>query len=535
MNKTVSANIGGFIFHIEEDAFGVLKRYLDAIKSRFSNINGSQEIVEDIEARIAEMLQEKLDGKKQVINDKDVDDIINQMGRPEDIGNEEETTNSTSQNQEYTSSGEQSYTTKRLYRNVDDRILGGVCSGLTAYFGIGEPLWLRLAFLLSFIFFGSGFILYIILWIAMPEAKTTAQKMEMKGEPINLSNIEKTVKEEVDNIKKKFNADPEKSKWHNGLTQLLSAVGEIILRIGNIFVRFASVIISIIAALVFFSLIIAICFGGVSTYAILNSLQSIVFTSGVEGTVFTFSTLAVAFMPLIILIYAVSKLIGTKKKVNLGALGGLALLWLVALFALVGSVFWVSLDFREYYEAETTQVIYTTSDTLKITNPNTDRNPDNANFHFGGTNNFTMQCPDFSRGGINYIDKNGDVLKMSAVNLSFDQTEDSIITLQTSLYSRGGRLSSAKEYAENINFKMSIERNKLTIDDQVVFNKDSKWRGQQVDLKLILPIGKTIYLSRNMEYIIDDFRQFPTYDPEEVINNYWVMTNKGLVCSSCVN
>ena len=90
---------------------------------------------------------------------------------------------------------------RRLYRNPDDKLLGGVCSGIASYFDV-DAVWVRLAFAFIFFVFGSGFLLYILLWIIVPEAKTTAEKLQMRGEPVTISNIEKNVKEEMEQVRK---------------------------------------------------------------------------------------------------------------------------------------------------------------------------------------------------------------------------------------------------------------------------------------------------------------------------------------------
>ena len=196
MNKTLSVNIGGIVFHIEELAYDKLNRYLDAIKGYFTTSDGRDEIIQDIEGRIGEMFQERISVGKQVIVESDVDQIIDLMGRPEQFaGMHEESSTSEAQ---YTTSDRKAY--RRLYRDPDDRVIGGVCSGLGHYLGL-DPVWLRVAFAVSFFVFGTGLLLYIILMIVMPKAITTAEKLEMKGEKVNISNIRKSVEEEISSIK----------------------------------------------------------------------------------------------------------------------------------------------------------------------------------------------------------------------------------------------------------------------------------------------------------------------------------------------
>tara|TARA_Y100000114_G_scaffold157294_1_gene189130 strand:+ start:52822 stop:55269 length:2448 start_codon:yes stop_codon:yes gene_type:complete len=176
MKKNISINISGIIFHIEEDGYKKLKAYLDSINKYFSSYDGSEEIIADIESRIAEIFLEKLDEEgKQVISNDDIDQLISTMGKVSDFEAMEEeadfSAGSSDNNSEdpkkttgYTY--ENTYKARKLYRDLNDQIVGGVSSGVAKYFNI-DPLWIRIAFVLSF-FAGFGLIVYIIMWIVIP-------------------------------------------------------------------------------------------------------------------------------------------------------------------------------------------------------------------------------------------------------------------------------------------------------------------------------------------------------------------------------
>ncbi|OFX85314.1 MAG: hypothetical protein A2W99_14890 [Bacteroidetes bacterium GWF2_33_16] len=197
MKTTVTINLGGFIFHIDDDAYEVLHSYLIALERQFANETDNKEILSDIESRLAELFTESLGNKKDVISKEDVAKVISIMGEPQDFSTDNEQTNN--QSTRKTMSSYQ--TTKRLYRDPDNRVLGGVCGGLGAYFN-SDPLLFRILFIIIFFGLGSGLIIYLILWIAVPEAATTAQKLEMRGEPITIDNIKKAVREEFETVKK---------------------------------------------------------------------------------------------------------------------------------------------------------------------------------------------------------------------------------------------------------------------------------------------------------------------------------------------
>ncbi len=192
MKKTVTVNLGGHAFIMDEDAYSRLNKYLNKIELEFKNANEAKEIIEDIEIRIAEILKETNRGRKEVVDIADIEEIINTIGNPSDF------------RQDFSAQEEGQYSNyKRIYRDPDNRWLGGVCGGLGAYFDI-DPLIFRIIFILS-IFIGAGPIVYLVMWIVIPEAVTVAQKLEMKGEPVNISNIGEKIKDEFHKVKRKMN------------------------------------------------------------------------------------------------------------------------------------------------------------------------------------------------------------------------------------------------------------------------------------------------------------------------------------------
>ena len=195
MNKTLTVNIGGMVFHIEEHAFEKLRKYLDAIKGYFTTSDGRDEIIQDVESRIAEMFSERVKNGKEVIIDEDVEYVISVMGRPEQFAGEETASNNSE-------TGERTFAAnisekrgyRKLYRDPDDKVIAGVCSGLAHRLKI-DPVFVRLIFIVALFLGFSSFIVYIILALVIPYAITTAQKLEMKGEDVTVDNIRKAVEE----------------------------------------------------------------------------------------------------------------------------------------------------------------------------------------------------------------------------------------------------------------------------------------------------------------------------------------------------
>jgi len=195
MKKTLTINISGVIFHIDEDAYISLNQYLELLHRRFSAMEGSREILEDIESRIAEILQARISEARQVITITDIEEIRRVMGEPAEIAGEE-----VEPEVEPETSGKGP---KRFYRDPGNKVIAGVCSGIAAWFHI-DPVWVRLAFILAVVLFGSGILLYIILWIVMPEAVTTTEKLQMRGERVTISNIERSLREEIQNLRQRL-------------------------------------------------------------------------------------------------------------------------------------------------------------------------------------------------------------------------------------------------------------------------------------------------------------------------------------------
>ncbi len=204
MKKTLNINIKGIIFHLDEDAYNKLNKYLDEINNHFRNKKGREEIINDIENRLTELFQQKLNDKKQVITIEDVDEVINTMGHPSDFDED-------SEDDRTTVPQGQAKGHKRLFRNVDDRMLGGVCSGLGSYINI-DTVWVRIAFLIALVFAGGSILVYLVLWIVIPPARTVTEKLEMQGDPVTISNMEKAFKEEMNEIKDKLEDLTEQAK-----------------------------------------------------------------------------------------------------------------------------------------------------------------------------------------------------------------------------------------------------------------------------------------------------------------------------------
>ncbi|MBI5530249.1 MAG: DUF2807 domain-containing protein [Candidatus Doudnabacteria bacterium] len=326
MKKTINISIGGMSFQVEEDAYQALENYLNAIKQKFAAYPDASEIVSDMEDRIAEQFATKTQNDK-IITLALVEELISVMGRPEQFG----------EDKEKTAPGKTSSAFgKRLFRNPDDVLVAGVCSGIAAYLDV-DPVWVRLIFALTIFFGGFGILLYLILWIIVPFASTDTEKMQMRGEAVNLKNLETMVKERVEELKKKDKSPIKKvlAAPFRVVGQIFQALGRLIKKIFPLLFKLIGLCITVaaslgIAVLVFVAF--SLLFNANSPYV------DFPFKELAHGTIY-YAALASAFFAAFVPAVFLS-LLGTSlmsMRPSLSKMGGFSLLglWILSLIVLV--------------------------------------------------------------------------------------------------------------------------------------------------------------------------------------------------------
>ncbi|WP_396157526.1 PspC domain-containing protein [Flavobacterium sp.] len=486
MNKTVNINIGGLVFHIDEDAYQKLTRYFEAIKRSLSNSSGKDEIMKDIEMRVAELLTEKQKSDKHVINNKDVDEVIVIMGQPEDYRLDDD-------GEEKAAEPFYPYTrSKKLYRDKDRGTIAGVCTGLGHYFGI-DAVWLKILFLILFFGFGTGFIAYIILWIAMPKAVTTSEKLEMTGEPVTISNIEKKVREEFDTVANKFkNADYDKigNNVKNGAERVAGGLSDVLINIFKVFAKVLGAIIVIFSSIA----LLAICFA--SIFMIFSSsmpnnyiINHISTPIGLETPIWAQGILffLAAGIPAFFFLLLGLKLLVTNLK-SLGNVVKFSLLgiWIIAIGLLI------SLGIKE-----ATQIAYdgkdvkkeviniTPTDTLYIKFKNND-------FYSKDSYNHT----DFK---LTQDENNKEIIYSNNVSIEIMPTEEALPYIQIERLAVGKSAVESKNRAEKIRYGYKIEGNQLLLDNYLLTDVTNKFRDQKVELYLYLPKGTLFKTDENVQ------------------------------------
>jgi phage shock protein PspC (stress-responsive transcriptional regulator) len=504
MNKTVNINIGGLFFHIDEDAYQKLSRYFDAIKRSLSNSSGKDEIMKDIEMRVAELFTERQKSDKHVINNVDVDQVVTVMGQPEDyrIDDDAEPTKS-----------EQFYVpnrTKKLYRDKDRGLIAGVCTGLGHYFGI-ESVWIKILFLI-FVFagFGTGILAYFILWIATPKAITTSEKLEMTGEPVTISNIEKKVREEFESVSEKFkNADYD--KMGNHLKSTAESAGS---KLGSAFTSVFGAFAKVLGALiVVFSSIVLLVVSITSIVMLFSSslpdnkiVEFIKTPIGLEtpiwaqGILFFFA----AGIPLFFLLILGLKLLVTNLK-SIGNIAKYSLLaiWIIAIGILI------SLGISEANQLaysgkalEKQNMTVAATDTLKV--------------RFAYNDFYSKRIDERSDYRIVQDSLGNEVIHSTNVTIHLKKTDKAFPYVQIEKLAQGKSFAEANQRAQKIKYSYKIVGNELILDNYFTTETKNKFRGQMVEIYLYLPNGIVYYPNENVEQYLSgnnaDFDYY--YGPE---------------------
>ncbi len=517
MNQTVTINISGIVFHIEVDAYEELKNYLNKIKSYFNNSQEREEIMADIEARIAELFNEKISDVNQVILMKDVQEVVEVMGKPEQYLSEEDEEERVEQESKtyYSSSG------KKFFRNPDERVLGGVCSGIAAYFGF-DTIWMRLFFVMTTLFLGFGPALYIILWIVIPEAKTASDKLQMRGEPINVDNIGKKVEEEAEKVNEKIK-NIDSNKIGNSVESFFAGLGNVLMAIFNGLSKVIGVVLLVVGLFlgIWFliglfddSLIFSYTSTGISVIEAREFFE-LIFSSQDQFNIFLIALIVVVAIPIVGLILGGIKML-FKINTNTGLGISLAILWFIGLFTTItlGLV-----TASEYKSDEKNNKIVTL--------------PSSYNTYSLKVNKESMpgeimlELDDFS------VSLKDAKFYSNEVELTIEESDNDSLELLIINKAHGKTTKDALKKARSIDYQYKVQ------DSTIVFNnywstlKEYRLRGQEVELVLKMPIGTSVYLDESLQDFIYDIDNVTDTWDRDMLENKWIMLEDGLTCLNC--
>lgn len=529
MKKTFTINISGSVFHIEEDAYQKLQNYLQMLNRHFGPDEEGREILLDIETRIAELFTEKMEaGDKSVILESWVDEVIARMGKPEDFmegEEEEETASATNEEKTYAAA---SKIKRRMYRDPDHRVFGGVCGGMGAYFNI-DPVVLRIIFFILFWLTGGVALpVYLLLWIAVPKARTTAQRLEMRGQEATVSNIEKSIREEVADVKDSYKKFRSSDSYNKGREQV-SRFGDVVYNILKVVLKVIVVIVGVFLILFGFVGLIAFLTSMMVGHSFLDAAPWIgnwgpefhmpgvanYFISPGSLTLLMVASAFLVGIPLLGILFAGTKMVfrfrTNNKLIFLASLG----VWLVALV----TVIIVSVAQLDDYSKKTT---VNQSQVIDCNNCKT-LYLELGNDPHSGSYSYEM---DLDR--MKVISENGETILLGSPRLNVEPSSTGDFVILVKKKARGSSAENAKNNVESIVYQYQVNDSTVYFNPYYRLEEGSRWLQQEVDITVKVPEGKRIYLDDKLVKIIYDIENVSNTWDGDMVGKYWKMTELGL-------
>lgn len=514
MKKNIQINIGGSIFSIDEDAYQRLDKYLTSIKEYLINSDERDEIIKDIEMRIAELLLERQSSTQSAIELGHIEEIIEVMGQPEEYRLEED------DNIEY-----QTKSAKKFYRDTEDRFIAGVASGLAHYVGI-DPVWMRLLWVFIVLAgVGSPIFIYILLWIIVPEARTTSEKLQMKGKSVNLSNIEKSLKEEYANVTKKVK-DADIKGMKNSFKKGSARFFDWLLRVGKRLIRIVVFTLGIFLLITSFSTIIVFTVmffipNSHFLYSSINLGSNVYLFNGANISSIHFWILKLAshlslIIPFIFLFILSLVAINPKMKpVGRVTKTSLLIVWVVSIVTI--SYYVISANYSTKYTGKTLEHIdlnLSAKDTLIF---KTNLHPSLSNIH---TNtNFLIQNDSL---GVQYI-------YGSNFNIIIKPTDNDYASLKVEKSAKGSSVNQANTIANNISYTYQIDKNVLTLDNYYLIYNTIQNNNSRIRVYLELPKGMLFKMDKESAN-----KSFKQNRNDRIISEKYLQINDNIIeCISC--
>lgn len=468
MKKTFNINLNSQVFCIDEDACVQLQNYIETLEKYYLAEEDGKEIMADIESRIAELFQDFLQkSHKEVISQAEIDKVIEIMGTPDVIIDEDAEL-----------SQERKTIKRKLYRDPDHAILGGVASGLGAYLSI-PAIWLRLAFILLLFCYGMTLIVYIVLWIVIPKANTAKQKLEMKGEKINVSNIEKNIRDTYNDVKKNSKLRDTSNFIGQKCSAFFCALGEIIKRILSVIGNILAVVGLLIGIFFFLFSCWTIFFGHHFIPENYYTFSRYLFAPISLWVMKLLIFLLVNIPALLVTYLSANHLFRFRKqsKVILGVSGGI---WILCCFAgiFLGSYFIGS--YSQDYEDETRIPLVTSDTTIHQINIKFKRlhNPKNAQAINCSSDDYILYCPRKQNNDSNLLYLKPRIL--------FEKTKYSSPVVFIEKKACGFSGLEAAENTEKINYQYEWKNDTLFLNNYFTLS-GNRWRNNKVYVRVLIP------------------------------------------------
>ncbi|MCZ4223645.1 PspC domain-containing protein [Pedobacter rhodius] len=526
MEKTIIINIGNTIIHIEESAYELLKAYLNEVKHYFANHADDLEIVTDIENRIAELLTEQLEEqKKQVVDAANVNFVIGQMGRVQDFdtveadAEEEPVKHTTYQAQP---------TDKKLYRDMDERVIAGVCAGVAHYLDF-EAKWIRLAAVLTVFLGGTGILVYALLWIIMPKAKSRIEKMEMKGEPANLQGFQKNLNEELEAVRAHLNeankhAQPLLAQFGNFIGEFFEWLGRFISGTGKVIFKIIAIIIVIFGVLFLLGLIVgAAAFQGFWDASIYEYFPFSIINEGNRGVIL-FSAFIVCFIPILALVLFSIRVAFSKQAINKTLSFALLIIWLAGVATVGYQAAKISSEFKQHAElTQTTELKTLPTYIIDIDKSKYFSKEDSIAYHINANQKNQIVVDDF---------EDGPFVSPNNIRININKSETGTTRLIQKFESQGKTFQSALQNAQNISYTYTAKDASLIFNPRFQLRKGAIWRNQEVWLNFEVPVGTKLIIRENAYRYVNNYGTWDCADKENDSNDYstWIMTEDGLKC-----
>ncbi|MDD3459607.1 MAG: PspC domain-containing protein [Weeksellaceae bacterium] len=503
MDKTIAISLGGYSFIVDDAAYLKLKQYLDDIRRSLNGMQGVDDVISDIEIRIAELFKQRM-GNREVVGLNDVEHIIEVMGTPEQYANEDETQSGDKSTGHHSTSNTASR--KKLYRDPDDKVLGGVLSGIAHYIGI-ETWITRLIWILLFFadipLTGTSFTIvsYIILWIILPKAETASQKYEMFGEAGNIASIKRSAGSETTKGKRNHS---------DTFADALKIFGKIIL----IFIGFVLICIGlslVIGSIAFISTVGDVpvqFFGRILDFPWQDTLAKVlvVILCGVPGVLFT---------------YLGARLISNRVKVNRTMVFSLSALWFIALLGIIVLGLSTVKSFSRKAEFTERKAYTIPNDTLKLSfNNYREMGKKKVNWSFDFDTDFFAQV-------------DGKLFKNIDSNVEIRQSSTDQIFVDVLYYSKGSSIDDARLNAEQIQYNYAMNTSgELLLNNYLELPDNTKFRNQEVSVIVYVPEGKVIH-STNVKNLIFMDEDLNTKNYKRGTNKFYKFVNWTVECLNC--
>ena len=479
MNNIFHINLGGIPLTIDEDAYKILKDYLLDLHNHFKDSEEKEEITDGIEQRLGELLSENQDNGA-IVSISMVENAIELMGRPSEFL-DEEPDDSAEKTEDKSFDWSSLKFGRRLFRDQDDNVLGGVCSGLSAYLGIKEPVFMRIIFLILIFGFGVSIFFYLLLWIIIPEAKSNSDRLKMRGEPVNVDNLSKIITEQANRLGKKFqNLGEDLSEKMGGKGSSNKGFASKEFNIDNEFIRtiidgiskvfqFIKKAIGSIG-LFYFALLWVLLFIGLNKgHIALDLLPSATATSNL----YTMITLALIIgLPIFFFGYKFSQLI-FKSKLNSTVSGVLVGTWIASI---IGFSFIVSKNVSEYAESSTiteTIVLDANHETIQFT---------------GLVKPFINQ-PELKQISIDFKESNIDDFVGFETNIQFKESKDDSFYCLINKTARAKNKKLASQRAESIDLSLEQKNDEVIIPLNLQLAVNDKFVAQSGGITIFIPKG----------------------------------------------